>query len=431
MQNTVVFGDTARGLDAAVAEVFDRFGGADALIKSSGNVFVKINGVDHKKHAYTDPAVLGAVIRYFRGRGANTVYVLENCTQGNITRLVFRKTGMARVCRETGAVPVYLDETGAVPVYLEGLEAFADISEFVYTHLMENAADNLYVSVPKLKTHSMSGVTLSIKNQFGFVHQHSRIADHNFKLHQKFADIYRLVRPDFVLVDGLIATNHGHYVPEKFESECVVPLNCVIGGPSALAVDFTAARFLGFDPHAVAHLRLSADTGIQPVDTEAIAIENRHIFDARRQKLTHGLLDRFPPELTILRGETRCCPEGCRGNTEALVEILHNDHSGRGDFTILMGKDIDPEAVANIRPPVHVAGSCAVSDYGPALVRRFGRKRVTFSPGCNNLAQTVYALCRHMKVKPLALAGMNPLSSLSGLAAARYSGSKALIPPLW
>ena len=81
----------------------------------------------------------------------------------------------------------------------------------MFERLIENGTENLYLSLPKLKTHSMSQVTLSIKNQFGLVHQRSRIADHNYRIHQKFADIYRVLRPDFVLIDGLIATNHGHY----------------------------------------------------------------------------------------------------------------------------------------------------------------------------------------------------------------------------
>lgn len=430
MSPAVVFADTAKGMDAAVAQIFGRFGGAGALLKSSRNVFLKVNAVDHKKHAYTNPDVLRAVIRYFRKGGAKTVYVIENCTQGNITRVVFKATGMTRVCRETGAVPVFLDETGAVPIYLEGLQSFADISAFVYEHLIENSEKNLYVSLPKLKTHSMSQVTLSIKNQFGFIHQHSRITDHNFRLHQKFADIYRVLRPDFVLVDGITAANHGHYTAQKLESECIVPVNCLIGGAHCLAVDTVAAAFLGYDLTDVKHLAFSAETGIQPADPADIDIENKYLYNSRRLRLTHELLDRFPADLAILRGQTRCCPEGCRRNTETVVEVLHNDHDGKGNFTILMGKGIEKEAADRATPPVHIAGSCAISDHGPRLVRKFGKKQVTFSRGCNNLSETIHALCRLMKVNPMVLAGMNPLSALSGLAAARFHGSKALIPPL-
>ncbi len=156
----VIFSDTLQGIDRAVEEIFRHFGGVKALLKESGDVYLKVNGVDHKPYAYTDPDVLRAVITHLKREGARRIYVIENCTQGNITRLVFKVTGMARVCRQTGAIPVYLDETDAVPVYLEGLETFIDISAFVHERLIENADKNLYISLPKLKTHSMSQVTL-------------------------------------------------------------------------------------------------------------------------------------------------------------------------------------------------------------------------------------------------------------------------------
>jgi len=430
-QNQVIFSDTQNGIQSAVQEIFEHFGGARALLKSSRDVYIKVNGVDLKKYAYTDPDVLRQVIGYLQQNGANDIYVIENATQGNITRLVFRATGMKKVCRETGAIPVYLDETDAIPVYLEGLKSFIDISSFVYERLIEQADQNLYISIPKLKTHSMSQVTLSIKNQFGLVHQHSRIADHNFNLHQKFADIYALLRPDFVVVDGLIATNHGHYVAEKNSDKCIVPMNCLIGGKDPLAVDIAGAAFMGFDISDVAHLLLSQQKNISNAAMDNIQIINRPLYEKRKKNLTHNLLEQFPPDLTILRGETRCCMEGCRRNTETVAEIFYCDHNGKGNFTILMGKDINPELVNKINTPaVHVAGGCAIQDYGLEMQRRFGKKNVTFSNGCNNLAETIHALCKHMKVNPIKLSATNPLVALAILAKAKLHGSKAIIPPL-
>lgn len=430
-QNQVIFSDTNDGIAPAVHEIFDRLGGLPALLKPSKNVYIKVNGVDSKKYAYTDPEVLRQVILYLREHNAKDIYVMENSTQGNITRLVFKVTGFEKVCRETGAIPVYLDETPAVPVFLEGLESFVDISSFVYERLIDQAGENLYVSIPKLKTHSMSQVTLSIKNQFGFVHHQSRIADHNFKLHQKFADIYELLRPDLIIVDGLIATNHGHYIAEKNTDHCVVPMDLLIGGADPLAVDIAGASLLGFDISDVPHLLLSRQKNISAASMDTIELINRPLYDGRKKNLTHHLLDYFPPDSTILRGKTRCCFEGCRRNTETVAEVFFCDHNGKGGFTILMGKGIEKDAVDRITTPaVHLAGGCAIEDYGLEMVRRFGKKNVTFSNGCNNLSATVHALCKHMKVNPITLSGTNPVSALSALVQAKLHGSRAIIPPL-
>ncbi len=426
----VVLADTGMGLDAAVRECFDAFGGAQALIKSSRDVYLKVNAVDLKPYSYTDPAVLREVILYFRERGARTVYVIENCTQANFTRLVFKSTGITAICHETGAVPVYLDETPALPVYLETMESFIDISEFVYDRLVLNGDANLYISLPKLKTHSMSTVTLSVKNQYGLVHQMSRIADHNFKIHRKIADIYRIVRPDFALVDGLIATTHGHYIATGNADRCVVPMNLLIAGNDPLAVDAVGSGLMGYAVKDVEHLRLAAESGIGTADMGKIEIVGRKLYDARKKKLTHELLDDFPPDLKILRGKERCCREGCRRNTETVTEVLYRDHGGKGGFAILMGKGIDKDEVRLLHGRVHLAGSCAIQEHGLDLVKRLGRKNVTMSPGCNNLAQTVYGLCKQMKVNQLELVPGSSVDALIQLIAAKLNGTKANITPI-
>jgi len=56
----------------AVAEIFDAAGGR-ALLKSSGDVYLKPNAVDCKAYAYTRPEVIEAVARYWRDNGARDI----------------------------------------------------------------------------------------------------------------------------------------------------------------------------------------------------------------------------------------------------------------------------------------------------------------------------------------------------------------------
>jgi len=425
----VRFEDTAQGLDAAVAAIFNAFGGA-SLLKSSRDVYIKVNGIDFKPHVYTSPEVTAAVVRYFKARGARHVYVMENSTQGNFTRLVYEITGMRNMCEETGAIPVYLDETAEIPLYLQKLQSFISIPDFIHDHLVRRRSENLYISVPKLKSHSMTTVTLGIKNQFGLVHQMSRIPDHNFKLHQKIADIYANIRPDFTLIDGIEATNYGHYPALAQEKTCIVPTRVIVGGDDPMAVDVVATRFLGFDLEEVEHLRRAADYGFGESDFEKIAIENRDLFDGRRQHFSWDLLEVFPENVRIIRGKDLCCREGCRRNTEAVLEVFGQDFAGKGGFTILMGKGIDRGEVDRISGRVHIAGSCAIQDHGLALQRRLGRRNVTMSPGCNDLARTVHGLCRQMKVLPLSLSKADMVSSAALLVAAQLHRTRASIVPL-
>lgn len=427
----VILADTKPGLAQAVRSIFENFGGGASLLRSSRDVYIKVNGVGSEPYVYTSPEVLLETIRYFQACGARDIYVIENSTQANFTRLVFASTGYGRVCKATGAVPVYLDETPAVPVFLETLEEFIDISAFVFERLIEHREENLYLSLPKLKTHSMAQVTLSIKNQFGLVHQKSRTPDHNYRIHQKFADIYRIIRPDFAMIDGLVATSHGHYPTSYNAAKSIVPMDLLIGGRDPLATDVVGAALMGLGIEDVRHLELCRSTGIGQGDIDRIEIVNRHLFDERKQQLTYRLLDDYPPDVTFLRGEERCCPEGCRCNTEMLIEMLYRDHGGKGGFTVLMGKGIDRKAVDKITGRAHIAGSCAIQDHGVRLQNRLGKRNVTMSPGCNDLALSTAGLCRQMKVNPIRLSQIDPVRSAALLVVAKAKGSRANIVPLF
>lgn len=426
----VRFADVKQGIDTAVSAVFDAFGGK-SLLKSSADVFLKVNGIDFKPHVYTSPVMVGAVVRYFKARGARNVYVMENSTQGNFTRLVYAVTGMKAMCQKNKAIPVYLDETAEMPLYLETMQSSISISDFIHEHLIRRRGDNLYISLPKLKTHSMTTVTLGIKNQFGLVHHKSRIPDHNFKLHQKIAEIYANIRPDFTLIDGIEATNYGHYPALAQEKLCVAPLNVLIGGDDAMAVDVVAAKFLGFDLQEVEHLRLAAEYGFGESRFEHITIENRDLFETRRQHFCADLLEKFPEDVRIIRGGTRCCREGCKRNTEVVLEVFAQDFKGKGGFTIIMGKGIDPAQIASVTDRVHIAGDCAIAECYHELRDRVGKRKVTMSPGCNNLAKTIDGLGKQLRIPPIRLVPINPLTSLALLITARLKGTRALITDLF
>lgn len=74
--------------EAAVEELLNHFGGIKSLLAGRQKALVKINAIDCRPEVYTSPAVLGAVLHVLRKHGAREIEVIENCTQGNFTRLV-------------------------------------------------------------------------------------------------------------------------------------------------------------------------------------------------------------------------------------------------------------------------------------------------------------------------------------------------------
>ncbi len=424
----VVLQSTSEGLEEAVAGIFAPFGGGRALLKSSGEVFIKVNAIDFKPYTYTDPEAVGAAIRYFRTEGASRVYVIENSTQSNFTRLVFKVSGLLDVIKRNGATPVYLDEGRQETLTMPTLGREVRVSHWVKEKLIDGKDENLYISMPKLKTHSMSTVTLSVKNQMAFLAHADRIPDHNDKLHLKLADIYGLVRPDFALIEGVHAVFHGHYPAETLAPRCTERLELLIGGDDPVATDVVAARLLGFDLEQVGHLREAAERGYGEGDISRIEV----LGDEERWQRHYSceLLPEFPPDVRIMQGRERCCAEGCRNNTLTLLQMLWLDFNGKGGFTILMGKGHDTSEVDAVEGRVLLVGDCAIEEAAEGLSTRLGRKNVRTVWGCNNLRDNTAAQTKLMRVSPLKMVPLNPLVSGWILMQARMHRTTSRIPPL-
>jgi uncharacterized protein (DUF362 family) len=116
---------------------------------------------------------------------------------------------------------------------------------------------DLVVSLPKLKTHHWAGVTLSLKNMFGIVpgccYGWPKNILHWAGIKQVLIDINSTVRPDFIIVDGIVGMEgngpiHG------------VPKNCgvLVLGDDPVAVDATCTRLMDLAPTRIGYLVYAA-----------------------------------------------------------------------------------------------------------------------------------------------------------------------------
>ncbi|MCL2495364.1 MAG: DUF362 domain-containing protein [Oscillospiraceae bacterium] len=422
---------------AAVKEIFDAAGGR-ALLKASGDVYLKPNAVDCKAYSYTRPEVIEAAARYWRDNGARDIYLFENCTQGNFTRMVFAITGYSEICKRLGVKQVFLDEMDDTLFEFKGkkgegeeAEGYAtgsfNMPKFIVERLIEGRDENLYISLPKLKTHSMADVTLGIKNQWAFPQQADRRADHNYNLPHKLADVLGYVRPDFTLIEGVEATIHGHYPVTAFADTCVLPFQVLIASQNVVAADMVGARLFGMEAKDVPHIKIALARGYgqgvhswDDIDVIGDISDFTEVYQS-------DLLQRFPADVAILRGKERLCREGCQNNPLTLLQVLGFDHGGKGGWTLIMGKGHDPAEIAAIQGKVLIAGHCAAAEVGDALVNRLGKKNVYFSGYCNDLCASINAMCHLMHVNPLVMAPYPFAASMVLLAQGKLHGTKARV----
>lgn len=434
--------DTTQGIESAVKEMFSHLEkDGKSILKSSKEVYIKVNGIDFKKHAYTSPEVLEIVIKYLKEIGASKIYVMENSTQGNMSRIVFAITGYRKVCKKTGAKAIYLDEEKTETFTFKGKSKVEYILKTfrlpkTIVKLMENRNAYTYINLPKLKTHNMAGVTLGIKNQWGYPQHADRGIDHNYNLHSKIVDVYEYIQPDITIIDGIEGTIHGHYPPTALEDRLVKKFNILIGGSDTVSVDVVGARVFGLTLDDVPHLKIANERGLGEGDLSKINVIGKSL-DEYKEKFPTDLLQEFPEDVKIIKGKELCCKEGCQNNPLTTMQVFSLDLQGKGGFFIVMGKVFDNDLVEQLKNEGFtkglVAGFCAINEIGEKLREEFGKKNVFFSHNCNNLAETINALFKLMDVKALDVfpPGFSIWKLLYYAIAGILHDSKALIPSIF
>jgi len=436
-------------INKAVTAIFDELGGA-SLLKASGEVYIKPNAVDAKPYSHTRVEVLREIILYWKNAGARKIYLFENSTQANYTRLVYKATGYTRLCRETGAIPVYLDEEKSRPLTFNGRGPAGakepdgyDLTSFdmpqTVMRLMEERDRHLYINVPKLKTHSMGVVTLGVKNQWGFPMQKCRGFDHNYNLPQKLVDVLGHIRPDITLIEGVEGTIHGHYFATALADKQVRPFRVLIASTNVVAADIVGTRIFGLNVDDVPHLKIAIERGLSNgvMGPQDIALSgdlaSLEKIDLIGDMPANGhypwdLYPEFPPDVTVIKGNKLVCREGCLNNPLCVMQTMYMDNGGKGGWTLVLGKGHDQSVIDKINGRVLVAGHCAIEEVSENLIKRLGRKKVYLSGECNNLCSTVEAMFHLMKINPVSYVPINPLAISAAFLMARMKGSTSRVP---
>ena len=438
----VFISDTKMGVSKAVNEIFLNLMKSGPIVKSSKEVYIKVNGIDFKKHTHTSPIVLKEVIKYLKEKTAK-IYVMENSTQANMTRIVFAINGYKEVCDETGAEIVYLDEEDTESFEFKGKLSVEDkptgynLKTFrlpkTIIKIMNNRDSVTYINLPKLKTHSMAGVTLGIKNQWGFPQHADRGKDHNYNLHSKLVDVYEYIKPDITIIDGIEGTIHGHYPPTSWEDRLVKNFEILIGGRDTLAVDVVGARIFGLTLDDVPHLKIANKRELGEGDLSKIQVIGKNL-DEYTEKYPWDLVQEFPENVMIVRGTELLCREGCQNNPLTTLQVFAYDHKEKfkGGWFLVMGKGHDENIVEQLKQEGYikglVAGYCAIDEVGEKLRKAFGKRKVFFSGDCNNLAETVKAILKLSGMTVFDLVSLSTEELMSLIDSAKEHGSTALVP---
>jgi len=218
-------------------------------------VLLKPNLVDYipGNQINTHPLLVSAAIECFRRLGAAAVIVGEGPGHQRDTELVLSESGMADgLCQQrVRFVDLNRDQLVERPL----LAAYTDL-KYLWLPCAVLASD-FVVSMPKVKTHHWSGVSLSMKNMFGVVPGAKYGWPKNI-LHWKgiergILDICATVPVHFVIADAIVAMEGNGPLSGKPR-----PLNRIVLADDPVAADATCARLMGLDADRIVHIRAGA-----------------------------------------------------------------------------------------------------------------------------------------------------------------------------
>jgi uncharacterized protein (DUF362 family) len=217
-----------------------------------------------KTGVVTHPAVVEAVVRILRDAGVSEITIADGPGVGLDTDEVFRKSGYESLARRLGVGLVSFNDA-------ERREREWKYGTIGVPAILEDA--DVYVNVPKLKTHGYTTVTLSIKNHKGMLSEEDKKLDHHLGLHEPLVMQAKLRPPDLVVLDGIVGVEGDGPLNGRPKRASLLAV-----GTNMLEVDATAARLMGFDPRNVKHLAIAEREGIGTLDPKVVGDVPVHNF---------------------------------------------------------------------------------------------------------------------------------------------------------
>lgn len=249
-------------------EAITAIGGIKRFIAKGDVVIVKPNiGWDRtpEQAACTNPEVVKALVELCVDADAKKVIVMDNTI--NPARRTYARSGIAKAAKEAGAKVPYVNPHHLKKMALNG-EWFKEWE--VYTDFVE--ADKI-INVPIAKTHSLSRLTMGLKNWLGAV------GGARNQLHQgldyAMIDLAKFFKPALTVLDAYrILLRNG---PQGGRLSDTQLNKTVVAGVDYVAVDALGATFFDIKPEELPYLQLASERGIGRIDLEKLKIEKRTI----------------------------------------------------------------------------------------------------------------------------------------------------------
>jgi uncharacterized protein (DUF362 family)/NAD-dependent dihydropyrimidine dehydrogenase PreA subunit len=186
----------------------------------------------------------------------------------------------------------------------------------LFTFGEDPARYDLIVNLPKLKTHGMMGLTLGVKNTFGFIHSlekarwHLRAGQDRMMFASILIDIHQLVNPAITILDGIVGMDREGPSNGRARSVGIIVLST-----DAFALDHYIEKLVGLvDPLPITQKALEYDL-VGEYEAQAEGLPVIKDFEIPRTIATDWAVPAFVKKLLkkIFVKKPRLKSELCKG----------------------------------------------------------------------------------------------------------------------
>ncbi len=257
-------------LTRLIAQGIDKLG---IDLKGKKSALLKPNIVNvAKPHSakITHPVLVEALIDVLREIGVDDITVGDGPAVDADVNRVFDVSGYSKLARRKKVKLVNFDDMESTTIKIieeknSRDEKRADSAQFksnlakdflksehngIRIPKLVNDVD-LYINIPKLKTHVNAGVSISLKNQIGLLARYDKMRFHLIGLHEPITRLAQVIRPEMIIVDGIIGSEGEAPVHGRRKDAAVLAM-----GTDMLEVDLVCCKIMGIEPFSVNHIRL-------------------------------------------------------------------------------------------------------------------------------------------------------------------------------
>ena len=281
-------------INRMVKEAVNLAGGLTGKIKRGDHVVIKPNlFAPYPPPISVDRRVVASMVKMAREAGASRVTVIEGVSMGTLmkrvrpsltpcamsrgfkTSEVMKMLGITKAVEEAGGEVLGAEDAEKVEVDIPGGIALHRVN---YPKVVLDA--DYFINLPAMKTHTMTMVTLSIKNLQGLLDERGRYYSHRDDLQQHMVDISKIRKPDLVLLDGLLAME-GDGAGEGGKA---VEMGVIMASTDTVAIDSIASMCMGIEnPMIVSTTRLAGHDGLGTANPFLIDVVGTPVSEVKRK----------------------------------------------------------------------------------------------------------------------------------------------------